>query len=243
MCKWKHGITLHSTLYSFFYLPSSIARCVLLDPINLFLFFWKLFNVLVVHMVSTITLIHGTNSTKINLDQHKYRTIYHQLLLREVGLYPSSHEFNSSSFTRFVLTAIFCRLKRSFTGINGNSFKEKLAAIMFGMVMDEVILFEFSWKNSIELFKMFLFSRWSMKFSAFVLSVKFFEMYCLSIQDVSSKNLGMLYNNANIVGMGTSRLFKTDFSFGYLQLRYLSIDILTVKKTDPTLPTWAKPIL
>ena len=82
-----------------------------------------------------------------------------------------------------------------------------------------------------------------MKFSAFVLSVKFVEMYCRSIQEVSSKNLGMLYNNANIVGMGTSRLFKTDFSFGYLQLRYLSIDILTVKNTDPTLPTCAKPIL
>ena len=110
-------------------------------------------------MVSTITVIHGTNSTKINLDQHKYRTIYHQLLLREVGLYPSSHEFNSSSFTRFVLTAIFCKLNKSFTGINGNSFKEKLAAVKFGMIMDEVVLFEYPRKNSIELSKMLLFSR------------------------------------------------------------------------------------
>ena len=82
-----------------------------------------------------------------------------------------------------------------------------------------------------------------MKFNAFVVSVKFFEMCGRSMQEVSSKNLGMLYNNANIVGMGTRRRFKTDFSFGYLQLRYLSIDILTVRKTDPTLPTCAKPIL
>ena len=194
-------------------------------------------------MVSTITHIHGTNSTKINLDQHKYRTIYHQLLLREVGLYPSSHESNSSSFTKSVLIAIFSKLNRSFTGMNGNWIKEKLAAIMFGIILDEVILLEFSRKNSIELFKMLVFSRWSMKFSAFVLLVKFFEMCSCSMQEVSSKNLGMLYNNANTVGMGTSRLFNTDFSFGYLQLRYLSIDILTVRKTDPTLPTCAKPIL